>query len=272
MMTLHKSSFQESLQQSLEHQQYIHHITHLTSIDSTNQEAMRQAKQGMASGCVWIADQQTAGRGRLGRTWHTMPQSLAMSIMLRPPCPAERMPQLSLLTAVALHEALTHYSDEVRIKWPNDVWIQGKKVSGILTEMCTQGRQVDAIILGIGVNIAAPESGWPEDIAQQVTDIQSHYPYTVSRVQLAQRILQSLDTWYACFLEQGFAPIRQAWWHAHIASGQYVRAASAQGYIEGIAQALDDDGALLVYADGITHRISSGEVLLSPNQGESAAP
>ncbi len=267
MMTLPKPSLQESVQQSVSKLHHIHHITHRVSIDSTNQEAMRQAKQGTASGSVWIADEQTAGRGRLGRTWHTMPQSLAMSIMLRPTCPAEHMPQLSLVTAVALHAALSHYSDHVRIKWPNDVWIQGKKVSGILTEMCTQGRQVAAVVLGIGVNIQAPSTGWPDDIVQQVTDVQSHHKHSVSRAEVASRILQSLDAWYDTFLQQGFAPIRQAWWQAHIASGQYVRAASGNGYIEGIAQALDDDGALLVYADGKLHRISSGEVLLSHNKG-----
>jgi len=232
------------------------------SLDSSNREAMRQAEAGAKEGTVIIAKQQHAGRGRLGRTWHTVDDALAFSIILRPALPPEHVPQLSLLTAVALQQALAQYCDDIRIKWPNDLLIHGAKISGILTEMRAEPGLVHAVIVGIGININAPKHGWPEDIAHIASHLQCHQTKPISRLQCAAAVLKSVDHWYHTYLEQGFIPIRDAWWKAHAASGQKVRVHNGKDYIEGIAQSLDDDGALLLATASGTQRIIAGELEL----------
>lgn len=238
------------------------YIQHFDSLDSSNREAMRQAEAGAKEGTVIFADAQSAGRGRLGRTWHTTDDALAFSMILRPPLSPEKVPQLSLLTAVALQQSLSQYCADIRIKWPNDLLIKGAKVSGILTEMRAEPGLVHAVIVGIGINIKTPEQGWPDDISQAVTDLQSHHEKAISRLQCAVSVLKSMDQWYHDYLKDGFAPIRDAWWQTHAASGQKVRVHNGKSYIEGVAQALDDDGALLLSTQGETQRIIAGELEL----------
>ncbi|TLS67235.1 biotin--[acetyl-CoA-carboxylase] ligase [Mariprofundus erugo] len=229
---------------------------------STNQDVMQLAGQGEAEGLVLIADRQTRGRGRLGRCWHTMPESLAVSALLRPPLPPEQVPQLSLLTAVALHEALHMYAPDIRIKWPNDLLCHGAKLAGILTEMRAEPGCMHAVVLGFGINLRAPENGWPDDIHQAVTDLASASGRVVSRLEVVAAVLNALDRWYELFLQQGFAPVRAAWWQAHAASGQRVRVYDGREYIHGVAAALEADGALLLETNQGTRRIIAGDVEL----------
>jgi len=131
-----------------------------------------------------------------------------------------------------------------------------------LTEMRAEPGLVHAVIVGIGINIKAPEEGWPSDISQTVSDLQSCHKQPISRLQCASSVLKSMEQWYSTYLNHGFAPIRDAWWQAHAASGQKVRVHDGQSYIEGIAQALDDDGALLLTTHHGNQRIISGELEL----------
>ena len=237
-------------------------IRHFDEVDSTNKEALRQAALGAAEGLVIVSQHQTAGRGRMGRTWLTMPQSLAMTVLLRPKLVPTEIPKLSLLTAVALHEALKPFASEIGIKWPNDLLIQGKKVSGILTEMRCDRNEVTAAILGIGINLAPPETGWPDEIAQPATDLTSHCTKPVLRDEVLESVLLSIAQWYDRFLTEGFAPVRNAWWQAHIASGKQVRVHDGNDYIHGIAHALAEDGALRLLVNGQEQRIIAGDVSL----------
>jgi len=261
-MTSLKTAWINKLESAITPLQHLHSVQHFHCIDSTNKEAMRQLETGVASGTIIIADEQSAGRGRLGRTWHTVGDSLAMSILLRPDLPPHQVPQLSLVTAVALHHALLNDCADIRIKWPNDLLIHGAKVSGILTEMRAKPHHVEGVVIGLGVNLSAPKMGWPDDIQQSVTDLQSHALKPIHREACAARILQSFNQFYDIYLNQGFAPIRTAWWQAHVASGQKVRVFNGKDYIEGIAMDLAADGALLLDVDGHLQRIMAGEVFL----------
>jgi len=261
-MTNPKPTWIQTVEASLSSLQYLHHIQHFTHIDSTNREAMRQLEQGVSSGTVIIADQQDAGRGRLGRTWHTVEGALALSIILRPDLPPQQVAQLSLVTAVALQQSLASYCRDIRIKWPNDLLIHGSKVSGILTEMRAKPHCVKGVVIGIGVNLKAPQAGWPQGIQQDVTDLQFHCMQPISRTECVMKILQALDDWYGIYLHQGFAPIRDIWWESHVASMQKVRVFDGRTYIEGIAIGLNDDGALLLDVDGKVQAIVAGEVTL----------
>ncbi|MDX8407308.1 MAG: biotin--[acetyl-CoA-carboxylase] ligase [Mariprofundaceae bacterium] len=249
----------------------------LEETDSTNRQAMLAAEQDADEGLVIFARRQSHGRGRLGRTWHTLPEALACSVLLRPALPPEKVPQLSLLTAVALHQALSALAPDLRIKWPNDLLFHGAKLAGILTEMRAEPGRVHAVVLGFGINLYAPADGWPADIRQAeignsgarppgsthaATDLASISSAPFSRLELAATILNALDEWYHRYLEQGFAPVHQAWWQAHAASGQKVRVHDGSDYIEGIATALDADGALLLQTAHGTRRIMAGDLEL----------
>ena len=232
-------------------------------IDSTNREAMRQAESGAEEGLVIIADHQTEGRGRLGRSWFTAGEdALALSTLLRPEMMPEHVPQLSLLTAVALHRALVKHVPDIRIKWPNDLLVHGAKIAGILTEMRGEPGHVHAVVLGIGLNIRKPQQGWPKEIPQAVTDLTTASGQPVSRLRIAAELIEALDTCYDEYLNHGFARIREWWWEAHAASGQMVRAHGHSGYVEGIAEALDEDGALLMRVDGGLQRFVAGDIEL----------
>lgn len=237
-------------------------IQHFSSVDSTNKEAMRQATQGAAEGLVVVAKSQTDGKGRLGRKWHTVSGSLAMTVLLKPNIKAAEVPKMSLLAAVALHEALSQFSPHIGIKWPNDLLVHGKKLSGILTEMRCEGEKVKAVILGLGINISTPPEGWPSDITQPCTDLKTASGIRVENDDVITRILESLDIWYTRFLEEGFTPIHEAWWKAHLASGKTVRVHNGHEYIEGIAYALAEDGALRLLVNGEEQRIIAGDVSL----------
>jgi len=238
------------------------HITILEETGSTNQDAMQQAEAGAEEGLVIFAHKQHRGKGRLGRTWHTMPESLAASVLLRPDLPPEQVPQLSLLTAVALHDALSRYAPDLRIKWPNDLLHHGNKVAGILTEMRAEPGRVHAVVLGFGINLKAPADGWPDDIDKPATDMANISATPISKTSLASAILTALDEWYDMYLQQGFAPIHRAWWQAHAASGAPVSVYNGREYIQGIARALDDDGALILETSSGTQRIISGDLEL----------
>ena len=163
---------------------------------------------------------------------------------------------------MALHDALRVYGADIRSKWPNDLLCKGAKLAGILTEMRAEPGHVHAVVLGFGINVQAPASGWPADITQAVTDVQSISGRRVSRLELAVSVLHALDQWYDIYLRDGFAPVHAAWWQAHAASGERVRVHNGDGYIEGIASALDDDGALLLQTATGTERIIAGDLEL----------
>jgi BirA family biotin operon repressor/biotin-[acetyl-CoA-carboxylase] ligase len=233
----------------------------LDEMDSTNLEAMRQAEKGADEGLVVIAKRQTAGRGRLGRRWHTAADAtLALSVLLRPKLPPERVPQLSLVAAVATHQALSAFAPGIRIKWPNDILHDGAKLAGILTEMRAEPGCVHAVVIGIGINIHTPEGGWPEDITQKVTDLHIASETGISRLETAVRLITTLDSAYATYLKKGFAPIRQHWLDAHAAAGKQVRVHDGHRYITGIAEGLDDDGALMLRTGKQTQRIITGDL------------
>ena len=239
-------------------------IVVLDETDSTNREAMRQAEAGAEEGLVVIADKQREGRGRLGRSWFTAGEdALAISILLRPDIAPEHVPQFSLITAVALHRALVNHVPNIRIKWPNDLLVDGAKVAGILTEMRGEPGCVHAVVLGIGLNIRKPQTGWPQEITQRVTDLTSASGGPVSRLRIAAEVIESLDACYDTYIKHGFFRIREWWWEAHAASGQMVRAHGHDGYVEGIAEALDEDGALLLRVDGELQRFVAGDIELT---------
>lgn len=236
-------------------------IQHFESLDSTNKEVLRQAKDGAQEGLTIVAEQQSHGKGRLGRKWETVDHALAMSVLLRPSIDTTKVSQLSLVSAVAAHEALSLFAPQTRIKWPNDLLIDGKKVCGILTEM-QQSKHGLAVVVGMGINVSEPASGWAKDMRTPPTHLHAYSQHNISKDDVLQAILESLNTWYSRFIQDGFFPIRHAWEKAHIANGQTVSVHDGNTYIQGIALGLADDGALRLLVNGEEQRIIAGDVSL----------
>jgi len=235
----------------------------LHEVDSTNSETMRRANEGAREGLVVLADRQTAGRGRLRRRWHSIAgHTLTMSMLLKPPLPPEKIPQISLLTAVALHDALSSFAPNVNIKWPNDILHHGRKMAGILTEMRAEPGRVQAVVVGMGLNVHAPGKGWPKDIAATVADLDAASGRTVSRIDAAVCILESMERHYLDYLNRGFGPVRKQWWQAHAARGKQVRIYDGLHYIGGIAEDMDEDGALLLRTPAGLQRVVAGDLEL----------
>jgi len=236
-----------------------YHIQYFESLDSTNKEVLRQAAQGAKEGLTIVAEQQTDGKGRLGRTWETVDHALAMSVLLRPQIDVSQVSQLSLVSAVAAHEALALFAPQTRIKWPNDLLIDGKKVCGILTEM-QQGKHGLAVVVGLGINVSEPKSDWAKDMRTPPTSLNAYSPRNIHKDDVLQAILESLNTWYHRFTQDGFTPILEAWEKAHVANGQTVSVHDGNTYIQGIALGLADDGALRLLVNGKEQRIIAGDV------------
>jgi len=243
----------------------------LSEVDSSNSELMRMAvdvDSPAPEGAVLLAERQTRGRGRMQREWLTsMGHSLAMSVLLRPPLAPTEVAQLPLLTAVAVQQALGPMvahpeSAPLSIKWPNDILWGRRKLAGILTEMRAEPGSVQAVVIGIGINVRPPDGGWPAPLQDIAGDLSSAASRRVSRMQVAEAVLRRLDRLYHEYLEHGFGGIREAWWHGHAACGQKVRVHNGSGYIDGIAEALDEDGALLLRTASGLERIVTGDLEL----------
>jgi BirA family biotin operon repressor/biotin-[acetyl-CoA-carboxylase] ligase len=219
------------------------------TIDSTNTHAARLAREDAAEGTVVIADSQSGGKGRLGRSWVSPPGvNLYLSVILRPPVPAALVPQLNLLAAVAVAETIVQVcSLTPAIKWPNDILLDGKKVCGILAEMQTEAGALRAVVLGIGVNLNAPLSAFPEDLRDKASSLFLVGGQTVERPAFTAALLTHLEKLYILWLEEGFPALRLRWEHyAAGMIGRQITVAAPEGTVAGTVLGLDSDGALLV--------------------------
>lgn len=241
-----------------------HPLTHRAEVDSTNALARSLAESGATDGSLVVADRQTAGRGRRGRTWSS-PEggNVYLSLVLRPNLSADHAFEFTLLTAVALSEALEKCGASSAIKWPNDVEVDGRKVAGILSELATNpDGTIRYVILGVGVNVNVPPDALPDDVRARATSLQSALGHTVPPQQVIEALLDRLEHWLYRHATEGFAPILETWRHRSSTLGSFVRAQVDGRAIDGVAQDVDETGALLVsQADGTVERIVAGEVI-----------
>ena len=219
------------------------------TIDSTNTSAARLAREEAAEGTVVIADEQTGGKGRLGRNWVSPPGvNLYLSVILRPRKPTSAAPQLSLLASVAVAETIVQQTQLApTIKWPNDVLVAGKKVCGILTEMQANGSRLRSVIVGIGVNINAPLASFPEELQDKASSLFLICGKPVDRVAFTVSLLTHLEKFYVLWLEKGFPVVRTAWeGYASALLGKSITVTASEGTVSGTVRGIDRDGALLI--------------------------
>lgn len=229
--------------------------------DSTNDIATKLASQGAPEGTVVFAEFQTKGRGRLGRSW-IAPKgtSILASIVFRPKLLPNQATQVTLMSAVAVAKAIEKQTQVTpQIKWPNDILIEGKKVSGILTEMQAETDQIRFLVVGIGINVAVPEEILPEN----ATSI--HYKGaggTVTRISLAQELLRQLEIGYGLLHDGQWETVQNQWQQRSFLTGKQVQVRCLDRKIDGTVTGVDPDGSLLIRLDhGLTERVMAGDVV-----------
>lgn len=231
------------------------------SIDSTNDAAQLWLREGATAGSAVIADEQRAGRGRRGRTWYTPPGvALAVSIILKTsPQFASRASMVGALGVYDLCQHLDIPDEHIGIKWPNDVLLSGKKVSGILPEAVWQGDTLLGIVLGIGVNV---RNTFTDDLAITATTLEQAAKRSLDRAPLLAYLLQRIDHW-AHRMSTDTVP---AIWKARLITlGQDVIITGTNQRIVGKAVDVDPDGTLLIATqDGSMQRVMAGDVSLRP--------
>ena len=233
---------------------------------STNDVAEKLARDQVKEGVVVFAESQTGGRGRLGRKWISPARKgLWFSILLRPNLSPQEATQLTVASATALRRAIaTHTGAKAKIKWPNDILIDGKKVSGILTELSAEVDRVKHVILGIGVDVNLNAAEFPADLRKIATSLKIETGKTISRADLAVAILRELDNDYARITSGNFEAVAHEWEEHCGTLGQSVTIHIGDRRVHGHAEALDDDGALLLRTEhGRLERVIGGDVTLS---------
>lgn len=230
-------------------------------VESTQNEAIKLINEGATSGTVVIAEEQRSGRGRLGRNWFSPTRTgIWMSLVVKPNIPIHRAPQLTLLTAVAAARGVEQITNvDVEIKWPNDLLINGKKVCGILTEMQADPDKINAVIIGIGLNVNQQE--FPLELKEIATSLSKETNNTFSRIEIISSILHEFHWLYEEFVKNGFSIIKPLWEAKCHTLGKKITATTMQEEITGIALGIDDDGVLLLRDEnGKIHKIYSGDI------------
>ncbi|MBI2760270.1 MAG: biotin--[acetyl-CoA-carboxylase] ligase [Chloroflexi bacterium] len=236
-------------------------LVYLPSTGSTMDDVRGRAAEGAAEGLVVVADEQTAGRGRLGRVWVAPPGvNLSLSILLRPS--RERIKRLGMVAPLAVADAVAAVSGlAVQFKWPNDVRIGGRKVCGVLIESEFAGDQPSFAIVGIGLNVNLDTAVIPE-IADIATSIAREHGAPVSREQTLVALLNAFERWYD---EPEPAVVRSAWRERLETLGQEVEVTFAGQSERGVAEDVDAEGSLLLRRrDGSRVVLPAGEVTLRP--------
>ncbi len=225
-------------------------------VASTNDWAKEEGKKGAPEGKVFVAEVQTAGRGRWGRRWHSPRGGIWMSILLRPP--DEARPFLSFVAALSSAEALRKVTGiDARTKWPNDVVVRGKKIGGILVEA-----ERDFVVVGIGLNVNLREGDFPPELLEVATSVWMERGEPVDREELLAELMEQVERRYNLLLAEGAEPILAEWRAMDVCLGRKVKVEVGSRVVEGMAEEVTGEGALRIRReDGGVEEIFSGTVL-----------
>jgi BirA family transcriptional regulator, biotin operon repressor / biotin---[acetyl-CoA-carboxylase] ligase len=260
----------ERIQSGIASRQFGRAITCLDQVDSTNLFARRRAEQGASEGEMVFAEEQTQGKGRLGRTWFSPPHlNLYFSLILRPEFAPAQASHITLMAAVALAETLESIlAGPPEIKWPNDILVHGRKLAGILTESSCEGMRIRFVILGIGVNVNVPADLMPVAIRARATSLYQVTGRVFDRNRLAALLIQGLERCYKDLTGAGFAALAARWERYFRLKGRPIQVQMLDQVTRGTAIGIDAEGALIIRdQDGVMQRILAGDVFpltLSP--------
>jgi len=231
----------------------------LDVLESTSRTLRELAQEGEPEGTVVVAEEQRAGRGRLGRGWSSPKGGLWFSLLLRPPVAPSEAPKLTLMAGIAVVEALERQLGlRARLKWPNDVLVQGKKLCGILAES-RSGATLEFVILGIGINANFLVSALPEELRKTAISAREVLRKPVDRMALLRAILNELETGYTAFCAGDTGAIVARWKELTETLGRKVRVETGTGIVEGVAEDVDESGALVVRTPEGLVTVDSGD-------------
>jgi BirA family biotin operon repressor/biotin-[acetyl-CoA-carboxylase] ligase len=230
-------------------------------LDSTNSEALKQARLGAAEGLCVVARQQTAGRGRHGRTWVSERDAgLYFSVLLRPKLEPRYLPLITLMAGVAVYDTLENFGIKPDIKWVNDVLVNKKKIAGILGET-TETADGLAVVVGIGINLTS--ANFPPDLVTTATSLEDSTPRTVNRDELIEALTRYLGSCYELLQGEG-GPLKivENWMRrSSYSSGKMVRVVLENETVTGPTDGLENNGALRIRrSDGTIAIIQAGDV------------
>ncbi|WP_167751336.1 biotin--[acetyl-CoA-carboxylase] ligase [Lentibacillus salicampi] len=238
-------------------------IIHKATTNSTQQVAHQAARENAEHGTVIIADEQTEGKGRMERHWHSPKnKGIWMSLILRPPIPPAAAPQLTLLTATVLADVITEYTTaSPNIKWPNDLLIRDKKTAGILTEMQAEQDRIKYVVAGIGINVNHSYDNFPSEISNKATSLKLETGQDLQVVPIIQHILRCFERSYDAFIRDGFSTIKNKWESYGYKIGEAIKIRTNHEILEATFTGIAEDGALLVHTDSDgTRKMYSGEI------------
>ncbi len=234
------------------------------SVGSTNDKANELARAGAPHGTVVIAEEQTAGRGRLGRHWHS-PRGTGVyqSLILRPPFEPDRAPGLSIVAALALASAVEELvPDRVHIKWPNDLLIRGRKVAGVLTELTADSKTIEHVIVGIGFNLNQQTNDFPDHLREIATSVRREMKRKVARVPFIQRFWTYFEREYSEYVARRLTRRRGRLRRLSSLLGRDIVVRSGSTAQRGTVIDFAPDGELILDNEGEHIVVRSGEVTI----------
>ena len=232
-------------------------------VSSTNIKAKELAQNDEEEGTIVIARIQKKGRGRFDRLWESPDGGLYLSIILRPNCSPDKATLLPLIASLVVCKTInSHYHLSAKIKWPNDVRVNGKKVAGILLESEVDGNQLHYVVLGIGVNLNIDVSLFPKELKNNATSILHELNATVDYHKFLEHLLCTLDNYYSMFLNGNFDTILREWRYYSDTLGRKVRIVTSSDELTGKVYDVDQSGFLIVITDSGEHKkITSGDCI-----------
>ncbi len=238
------------------------HICYFKELDSTNLRAKQEAEGGAAEGTLVVADRQTAGRGRRGRSWSSPAGvNVYFTLILKPDFPPDKAAMTTLVMALAVTEGIFRTCGlEAEIKWPNDVVVNGRKVCGILTEMSVERGRIRYVVAGVGVNVGLQE--FSPELSATASCLEAECKGPVSRAALVANILKAFEGYYESFCrELDLSAIREKYNRRLVNRDREVRVLDPKEEFQGIARGINESGELLVeLKDGSITEVFAGEV------------
>ena len=241
-------------------------IFYFPELESTNIIAKVKASpraEGINEGTIIIAERQSAGKGRLGRRWFSPVGGIWLSIILYPQLSPSYIPRITLMTAVAIVKAIERCAQiKAQIKWPNDILINEKKVCGILTEMSAELDMINWVVVGIGINVNVDHREFPEDIQEKIISLQEFLGKEISRVRLAQILLEEFEKYYERLKRREFSSILKEWKLYSHTLGRKIKINMGEKVVSGEAINVNEEGALILKKeDGELLEIISGTII-----------
>jgi len=230
----------------------IYYYSQVTSTNSIAKENLKNKgkKDRLPEGTVFIAEVQTQGRGRLGRTWYSPPGGVWLTIVLFPNIEPIHIAKITLVTAVILVRTIKDlFGIDIQIKWPNDLLLESKKISGILTEMAAESDRIDYLLVGIGINANTKKDEFPEDTRTQLISLQEILGKPIPRIKLVQELLENFEKYYKKIQQKSFKLILDEWKKNSHTLGRNVIIETGGKIISGKAVDLTPEGALIIRKD-----------------------